>query len=647
MSALPSTRRGAAQCCAILLVLGFCAASASRTAHAGCFDITDPEFVQLRPLIDRNDAEALAEVNARLAALPADAARTEPRRLAVLYALQADAYGGLSLNPQTQSAAVKGLALLHEPIDPLRLELLSTYGSSFNEPTGIDRVLVLMEQARARLPVGSRSDLCLAINEGAMNYLRGRTDLAVRELTQAYLQSASPSLIEAHIQAAANLARVLGAVGDFEEALALMKQASQWDASHGFSADLTNDLYFQGKILVKMRHFHQAVAALERQRSISVSVGDLQGVAYADLRICESEIGLGQFAAGRRHCDRAEPVLAEGGAFDEVKETHSLLARIDLAESQPARALVLLNVVLDHDGKDMLARDVAPAYLARREANAALHQYRSAYRDGQEYLRRYTPQNRAERVRLKEALEVRFDAKQEIERNAVLRRKLLAAAQRLHWIEVASAAGTLVIALLSYILITDKRHRRQLLRLANEDNLTGAPNRRHAAQLAAAAVRTALDTGRPLTVALLDFDHFKDINDRCGHAAGDHVLKEFTRLARDALRANDILGRWGGEEFLLVLPGTTLDSAFSSVERLRQLALSIQLRVNEGPHVTFSAGLATTADGACTLDEIVAHADAALYEAKNAGRDLVRIDRESLQNASTDVRRALSSAVMG
>jgi diguanylate cyclase (GGDEF)-like protein len=201
-----------------------------------------------------------------------------------------------------------------------------------------------------------------------------------------------------------------------------------------------------------------------------------------------------------------------------------------------------------------------------------------------------------------------------------------------------------VIALLSYILVTNLRYRRQLMRLATEDNLTGIPNRGRTVELATAALAAAATQSRPLTVAIIDLDHFKTINDRCGHATGDHVLKEFARVSRGSLRAGDVLGRWGGEEFLLILPNTTLDAALASVERLRVLALAIQVpgADKEAPiHVTFSAGLATTADGARSLDEIIARADAALYEAKNEGRDLVRIDRESYQTASTGVRRAL------
>ena len=90
------------------------------------------------------------------------------------------------------------------------------------------------------------------------------------------------------------------------------------------------------------------------------------------------------------------------------------------------------------------------------------------------------------------------------------------------------------------------------MQLASQDALTGLPNRRRTQELALAALELAKATRKPLTLALIDMDHFKDINDRCGHAAGDHVLQEFARAGREALRETDILGRWGGEEFLLL-----------------------------------------------------------------------------------------------
>lgn len=620
--------------CASALVLG--AWAHGPAARASCFAVQEPAFIELHPVVLSSPSRALAEADARIAALPSDAAEREPRRLAALYAVKADAYNQLTLNRQMRAAALAGLALVHKPTDPLRLVLLADYASSFTSPAAIAHALTELKQARALLRRGSRNDVCLQITEGVMNTLRDRSDLAMRELTQAYMQSVARELPKARVNASVGLAMVLRSMGDDHEALSFISQQIRWDIAHHAADDLSGGIYFKGEILRAMGHYHRAIAAFKQSRAISARAHDHQGMAYSNLRICEADIALKRFTAARHACDRAAPVLAAGKVAGMIKETHVQLAKIDLAEGRVARAVQLLDEVLKDRGSDMLAFTVAPAYLTLAQANAALHHYADAYRDLSTYLRLYKAHNHANQSRLREALEVRFQTTQEFERNAVLRRKLQAAAdtaikqrELLHWMGTAGIAGGLVIALLSYIVITDRRHRRQLVLLANEDRLTGMPNRGHTAQLAAAALAAALEHSRPFTVALLDFDYFKTINDQCGHAAGDHVLREFARLSRGALRASDILGRWGGEEFLLVLPDATLDSALATVERLRLLALGIQIPCPaphcELPRVTFSAGLATTADGPRTLDEIVARADAALYEAKDAGRDMVRV----------------------
>ena len=110
-----------------------------------------------------------------------------------------------------------------------------------------------------------------------------------------------------------------------------------------------------------------------------------------------------------------------------------------------------------------------------------------------------------------------------------------------------------IVLLTAYILNANLRHRRQLLRLASQDSLTGLPNRRRTAELAKAALSATISAQQPVTVAIIDLEHFKAINDRYGHAAGDYVLREFARTSRESLRDSDILGRWGGEEFLLVM----------------------------------------------------------------------------------------------
>ncbi len=631
----------------LVLALGL---AAPITAKADCFPVSDAAYVTLDPLVDRNPAQALSAVEARLHALERAGTAADARQLAVLYAVGADAYNSLGLDHEARAMAEKGLALVNGPTDPLRLQLLSTAALNIFTQEGVRDSITAIETARASQPQGSLSDLCLDVALGGVELSAGEYAPATRTLTQAYHASELPARGETHAEAAIELSSALRRMGDFEEALALARESVAWAGAHGRLELLSGAAYLEAEDLDAMHEFQAAITAFGQTRSIAVSFADRQGAAFSDMGICRSLIQLGRYQAARLRCRDAARTFAASHSTDVLKEARAYLAEIDLHDGKAQQALGILDQVLDHGGTDMDPASATVAYRARAQANAAAHDYRRAYLDLATYLQRYRAQNLSRRQRLEETVKERGLAQQEIARNAVLqhqleltRRRETRQSEALRWAWAAGTAGVLLIALLSYILITNLRHRRQLLRLATEDNLTGMPNRGRTVALATAALEAAGTQHRPLAVAILDLDHFKAINDRCGHASGDHVLREFARLSRGSLRAGDVLGRWGGEEFLLVLPDTTLDAALAGVERLRVLALGIQVP-GAGPEaplrVTFSAGLAT-ADGARSLDEIIARADAALYEAKNEGRDLVRIDRESYQSASTAVRRAL------
>jgi len=168
----------------------------------------------------------------------------------------------------------------------------------------------------------------------------------------------------------------------------------------------------------------------------------------------------------------------------------------------------------------------------------------------------------------------------------------------------------------------------QLTELAITDPLTGLPNRRSILDSASEAFSLARRRRLPLALAMIDFDHFKTINDTLGHAEGDRLLVEGARRMLEVLRTEDVLGRYGGEEFLAVFPLTDADGAASVGERLRRAVLSVHL-VSPVPgettrdRVSVSVGVATLGEEDTSLDVLLRRADAALYEAKRAGRNRV------------------------
>jgi diguanylate cyclase (GGDEF)-like protein len=150
---------------------------------------------------------------------------------------------------------------------------------------------------------------------------------------------------------------------------------------------------------------------------------------------------------------------------------------------------------------------------------------------------------------------------------------------------------------------------------AHTDALTGVSNRRRIMQLGEAALSDRRRQAQPLSVAVLDLDHFKAINDTRGHDFGDAVLSAFCSHVNRRIRPPHMLGRIGGEEFLLLMPGTSLVNAEVVMQRLHET-----LELHDGVSYTFSAGVAQAGDGEA-LNAVVKRADTALYEAKRNGRD--------------------------
>src|SRR5579883_2775903 len=241
-------RAAAALMQAGLLALTLCAAKPI-AARADCFPITDPQYVTLDPLVDRNARQALTAVAAGFDALHHAGINRDSRGLAALYAVQADAYSILELDREARATATKGLALLNGPTDPLRLELLSTAALNIYTEDGIRDAIGSIEAAQAKQPRDSLSRLCLGITLGTLERRAGENAVATRTLTRAYRDSEAPALAEAHSAAAIELSSALRGVGDFQEALTLVREKIHWDDAHGDSLALSVSTYLEGEIL--------------------------------------------------------------------------------------------------------------------------------------------------------------------------------------------------------------------------------------------------------------------------------------------------------------------------------------------------------------------------------------------------------------
>lgn len=170
---------------------------------------------------------------------------------------------------------------------------------------------------------------------------------------------------------------------------------------------------------------------------------------------------------------------------------------------------------------------------------------------------------------------------------------------------------------------------------ADLDSLTGLMIRRALVRSFRRDLASARRHNRPLTVAVLDLDHFKSVNDTYGHMMGDMVLKTFAEVMRQSLRGSDLAGRWGGEEFVIVLPDTDAAGALIVLEKIRRAIW--EERFPTPAHslsVTMSAGVAQYVGGNTSVEDLIHAADTALYEAKESGRNRIRISNSSRNSRS-------------
>jgi diguanylate cyclase (GGDEF)-like protein len=169
---------------------------------------------------------------------------------------------------------------------------------------------------------------------------------------------------------------------------------------------------------------------------------------------------------------------------------------------------------------------------------------------------------------------------------------------------------------------------KKLENAAYTDALTEIYNRRHFMELSTMLLERAKRAGTPCSMMIFDLDKFKDVNDSYGHLAGDEVLRAVAAKVSESIRSYDVLGRYGGEEFVIFMDGATLGAAERSAERIRKKISSKPIRYADADiRITCSIGVAETPDSSESIECLIERADAALYQAKRDGRDLVRAAR--------------------
>jgi diguanylate cyclase (GGDEF)-like protein len=447
---------------------------------------------------------------------------------------------------------------------------------------------------------------------GQANLLRACTALQSRGLTL------DLELCHSH------LANHYKRVGDSDEALRLLEPLLRAARARGADVDAGVYLHGMAQIRFAREEWDLALANFDASRAVAEATGDTSGIAYAEYGLGMCLLRKGRAADAMVHAQRTLSLLADGSDPAHVLRATVLKALLHNELKQPVRALADLASVEPalrsmHD--DPLS---AEWHRAHAQAQAQLGGWRPAY---ESLSAADAIAQREQRQQLSEQsarLRMQFNREKDVAELEALR---TLDDQRAQLVRTQALALALFVALLGVAVgfaVRKRREARHLGTLAMGDELTGLPNRRALLERLETELQQARRLARPLSVLMVDADHFKAINDSHGHAAGDQVLRHLAVLLAKGLRTHDWVGRLGGEEFLAVLPDASLEHTRAIAERMRETIATAPCDTPQGLlAVTVSIGAAAHRGDAEPSAALLQRADAALYEAKTHGRNRV------------------------
>ena len=383
------------------------------------------------------------------------------------------------------------------------------------------------------------------------------------------------------------------------------------------------DVYFNiGVVYQRLKDLANATIYIQKSIALFRALNDPVGLAFGNYRLGVLAGESGKWGQALTYLDNALPELAKSGdatmVFNAQRARAKALAHLDRRrESLDALAGA------DAERKRIESSWIETAYLtSATEVYAKLGDFEKAYRA--QMLLVEAERRSVLEAREKDAAEVqaKFEVKQKEVENTVLRARERESDARSLAMALALVLLLFVLGGLAWFLYRQSQQNRRFANLAMRDDLTGLPNRRSILEFARAQLRTSRVDNVKMCLALIDIDHFKTINDECGHAVGDAVLSAFAEMCSQQMRSNDKLGRYGGEEFLLIMPGSHLTQIPQVFNRLRDAIQLMQVPgLLPGKSLTFSMGAVEVTGPADDLDKLIKRADDALYRAKQGGRD--------------------------
>jgi diguanylate cyclase (GGDEF)-like protein len=467
------------------------------------------------------------------------------------------------------------------------------------------------------------AEVSLAI--GYLQYLRGDMDDALTNLQRAYDINTALGDEAGKRSALGYIAHVYADVriGEYDKAIEYYQKLLSAHQESGLTAGVADATFNIASTYERKGEFGAALEWYQRALAAEESIPRPEEAAYVKRSIGVTLGKLGRPREALPHFAAALAVYEKANDRNTAMMVRQSRGIVYLQLGRLPEAIAELDATRRWFDENSNARFLEKSEEQLALAYAAAGRWREAYEARTRYAKLQGVLATKAQEEHTSRLRVQFDtARTEQENRALLSEQAAAARIRdLQTLVLMLGAG--IIAILLFLALRLKRDSRRMQVIAQTDELTRLPNRRHLLAVAEELLDHSFAAQTPLALVAFDIDHFKDINDRYGHAVGDQVLQKVAHTCRLALRPNDRLGRVGGEEFVAVLPGTAEGGALSVAIRLRVAVEMLAFEsIDPGLRVTISLGVAQRSD-TDTLAQLTARADARLYQAKEGGRNRV------------------------
>ena len=580
---------------------------------ARCFGSSDPVVQRAEIALGRDPGAAVESIAQTIA-------RTDPAdtdRIAQLHAVQAIALSMSGTSPKEAEQRVREAIGAAAPTDPVMMFLRTNEYQRMPAGPERDRSLAAIARDYRKLPAGSRTRTCRAVDLAFLYSLIEQPREAFAYASDGYRNSAADTASPARAEAASIMAYLVSEGYDFDYARQLRSEALAIFIDSGMSDLAANELVMAGYMELNDGGWQRALADFTASAEQARSYGNDYAVAYAEAGMCLAALEGEQIAQAAPVCERAHAALSVPG--ERMGFTAGvLLARLHVAQGRAGRALALLDPLIADDRGDSETVVRIMAHETRAQALAMLGRSGEAFVAMREAKTMADEQREEELRKGATTLRARFKT-QELQTSLAHQQRTSDARLRLIVAVIVGAVAT--VSLLGALIFFLQRHRRRFRHLAMTDPLTGLSNRRATREQIDAALSIVGPEPPRASFALIDIDHFKQCNDRYGHDAGDLVLTGFARIIERCLRPGDVIGRWGGEEFLLITPGADRAEAERVIDRIRAAAEQETFAAAPDFRLRFSAGIAQLNETDDEIHECIRLADRRLYAAKAQGRN--------------------------